>query len=472
MTSQALTLVGPDTLEAGWLLARYGMLLNLETGDYQRLQEALAKALLIAQRENDILLEIQALSNAADVDWYHTRWEQVMGKCEKAIQLARSVKNLDTEVWPHILAATSYLYSTPDQKAAEHVRAALELSERVRNRGFLSMSLTLGASLAQCKGDWKTAREALQRSLDLSPDFFYPLCRRVALEFELGNFEDGEVYLERLLEVMRKTPPGPVGEYTIFPSTIAYAAYITGDCGRFDIAREAAEIVLSSPGLPLTVASDTFVGLAFMAVLENDHGSARKLVANLKSLNMVFMDDANTSMHRLLGLLARTLGQSQAAAAHFADALGLCREAGYRPELAWVCCEYAELLLNSDPNASPQKADYLERVKSLIEEGLTVTEELGMKPLLNRITSLKERTESQGTEDAARSTFDYPDDLTQREVDVLRLIAAGKSNQQIADALFISVHTVIYHVRNIFSKTGASNRVEAASYAVQHLLAP
>jgi DNA-binding CsgD family transcriptional regulator len=470
MASQALTLVPPDSLEAGRLLARYGMLLNLETGDYHRSQEALEKALLIAQRERDVLLEIQALTNAADVDWYHTRWEQVISKCEKATQLARSIKNLDAEVWPHVLAATSYWYSTPGQKVTEHIGAALELSDKVRNRGFRSMSLTLSASLAQGKGDWETAREILQRCLDLSPDFFYPLCRRVALEFELGDFEQGEVYLERLLELMRKTPPGPVGEYTIVPSTVAYAAYVSGDFSRFNIAREAAGVVLSSPGLPLIVALDTFIGLAFMAVLENDQESARKQYDNLKSVNMVFMDDANTSLHRLLGLLARTFEQPQTAAVHFEDALGLCREAGYRPELAWVCYEYAGLLLEASSNTSPQEADYLERGMSLLEEGLAVAEELGMKPLLKRMSSLKERTASQSIEDRAKSVPDYPDGLTQREVEVLRLITAGRTNQQTADELFISVHTVIYHVRNIFSKTGVSNRVEAASYAVQHQL--
>jgi DNA-binding CsgD family transcriptional regulator len=184
---------------------------------------------------------------------------------------------------------------------------------------------------------------------------------------------------------------------------------------------------------------------------------------------MVFMDDANTSLHRLLGLLARTFEQPQTAAVHFEDALGFCREAGYRPELAWVCYEYAGLL-DANPNTSLQKADYLERAKSLLEEGLMVAEELDMKPLLKRMLSLQERTASRSIEDRAKGASNYPDGLTQREVEVLRLIAAGRTNQQTADELFISVHTVIYHVRNIFSKTGVSNRVEAASYAVQHQL--
>jgi pimeloyl-ACP methyl ester carboxylesterase/DNA-binding CsgD family transcriptional regulator len=66
-----------------------------------------------------------------------------------------------------------------------------------------------------------------------------------------------------------------------------------------------------------------------------------------------------------------------------------------------------------------------------------------------------------------RTEMPQPDtaDLTAREVEVLKLIAAGKSNQEIADELVISINTVTNHVKNILSKTGAANRTEAASFA-------
>jgi len=61
--------------------------------------------------------------------------------------------------------------------------------------------------------------------------------------------------------------------------------------------------------------------------------------------------------------------------------------------------------------------------------------------------------------------------LSPREVEVLRLLAAGKSNAQIADELVISQNTVIRHVSNIFAKIGAANRAEAAAYATRNRLA-
>jgi two-component system NarL family response regulator len=61
--------------------------------------------------------------------------------------------------------------------------------------------------------------------------------------------------------------------------------------------------------------------------------------------------------------------------------------------------------------------------------------------------------------------------LTQREVEVLRLVAKGKSNRQIAQALFISEKTVKNHLTNIFQKIGVSDRTQAALYAIKHKIA-
>ena len=57
----------------------------------------------------------------------------------------------------------------------------------------------------------------------------------------------------------------------------------------------------------------------------------------------------------------------------------------------------------------------------------------------------------------------YPDGLTGREVEVLRLLAIGRTNRQIADELVIALDTVARHVSNILNKTRTANRVEAAA---------
>jgi DNA-binding NarL/FixJ family response regulator len=62
----------------------------------------------------------------------------------------------------------------------------------------------------------------------------------------------------------------------------------------------------------------------------------------------------------------------------------------------------------------------------------------------------------------------YPAGLTEREVEVLRLIATGLTNQQVAEALTISPRTVDTHMTNILNKTSTDNRTAAAAFAMQH----
>lgn len=69
-------------------------------------------------------------------------------------------------------------------------------------------------------------------------------------------------------------------------------------------------------------------------------------------------------------------------------------------------------------------------------------------------------------------TPDSPDKLTQRETDVLRLLAAGRSNKEIAMELVIGETTVKTHVSNVMMKLGVSSRTQAALYAVKIGLVP
>jgi len=64
----------------------------------------------------------------------------------------------------------------------------------------------------------------------------------------------------------------------------------------------------------------------------------------------------------------------------------------------------------------------------------------------------------------------YPEELTPREVEVLRLVASGLSNAQVAEKLIISPRTAHAHVRSIYSKLGITSRSAATRYAIDHKL--
>jgi ATP/maltotriose-dependent transcriptional regulator MalT len=95
-----------------------------------------------------------------------------------------------------------------------------------------------------------------------------------------------------------------------------------------------------------------------------------------------------------------------------------------------------------------------------IRAAASALEELGALP------EVREVIRAAGDEPASP----LPARLTAREADVLRLVAAGKTNREIAAELFISEHTVARHLQNMFAKLGVSTRSAATAFAFEHRL--
>ena len=102
----------------------------------------------------------------------------------------------------------------------------------------------------------------------------------------------------------------------------------------------------------------------------------------------------------------------------------------------------------------------------LLDQSLALFLRCDAKKDVERAVTLREQMEA-----LAPKAPEYPDGLTQREVEVLRLVAGGKTDREIAEELLISTRTVTTHVSNIRDKIRAANRTEAASYATRNGLA-
>ena len=84
---------------------------------------------------------------------------------------------------------------------------------------------------------------------------------------------------------------------------------------------------------------------------------------------------------------------------------------------------------------------------------------------------IRERLRNLPHQPGEKSAQPAPAGLSRREVQVLKLVAAGKSNREIAEQLALSEKTIANHVTTIFNKIGVDNRAAAAAFAVrQHLV--
>ena len=150
---------------------------------------------------------------------------------------------------------------------------------------------------------------------------------------------------------------------------------------------------------------------------------------------------------RLRGRLAALLGRRVAALEHFRAALDLAERSGSPVWIARVKYDWA-VTLGDRPD--------------LLVEAHAIAVRVGMADLAARTAPMNAV--------AATPAHPLPGGLSAREVEVLRLVAAGRSNREIGEQLFISANTVANHMRAILQKTGSSNRAEATAFAARQQL--
>ncbi|MCH8226098.1 MAG: AAA family ATPase, partial [Chloroflexi bacterium] len=386
LIARALTIVPADSREAGHLQARYGNALGLLQGDYPGAQAAFKRSLETAQRLDDPSLEMGTLAAAAGVDWFHLQWREAMEKSAGAIELG---KRLDEPVhqWvAHLWAVNSLTALGKTEEVQQRAAEIVPVAENLRHRSEVALAYALNARVSHLTGDFEAARTSSDHSLSLSPGHTQALVVRIIVEYESGNNTQGDEYLERLIESVRSTAPGPNLPRAYLAQVVPMVTRITGrTLGPENMDSETQGILSSASATPFA-AMLARLGLATTAVTQDDEGIAAEQYPALTSLSGTAL---TISIDHLLGLLARTMGRTDDAKAHFEDALAFCQQAGYRPELAWTSFDYAEtILIEADGDAPPQEGR--DRATELLNDALSISRELGMRPLLERVLARRQ----------------------------------------------------------------------------------
>ncbi len=159
--------------------------------------------------------------------------------------------------------------------------------------------------------------------------------------------------------------------------------------------------------------------------------------------------------HRLLGELNTERGRYADADGHLDEAATLADACGVPYEQALTLLARAELRAAMSDRAT---------ALTLLEETRAICTSLGARPALLRAELLAAHL----TPHQAEPAPPRPASMTEREVEVLRLLARGGSNREIGATLGITTRTAERHISNVYTKIGAYSRAEAATYAIRH----
>lgn len=203
LISQAMTLVPPDSLDAGILLAELGLTRYTETGNYDGAQEAFDRALVIAQREQDLSLEMRTRANANEVDVWNLRWQEVPKRGGRAIELARRLDDPRVEVLASFETARALAGMGELAEAQLLSNAMLTMAERLRDVSSLINSLWMNGTLCRSGGNWQDARAFWERGLAVRPIGPLLLTDMAVLDHQVGDLAQGKARVD----LMRESPP-------------------------------------------------------------------------------------------------------------------------------------------------------------------------------------------------------------------------------------------------------------------------
>ncbi len=427
-------------------------------------EQAWRQAVAIARDLGEPRLLYEALSSIASGRWYPEGLALRIEAAREAVDLVQRTPEVQWSSTTVIGWNTGDLMESGDSvRAMASARMHLDYSLAVGEPFNEAAALASQAMVATHQGRFAEGEQLALQALRVGERFDRANAagmfgvQMFTLRRHQGRLRELAPVLERFLQqqsVARTWRPG--------------LAILHCELGARDAARQVFEDLAADgfAGLPNdAIRSASLAYLAEVCAWLGDAARATQLYQLLLPYagRCIVFGAHNASLgaaDRLLGLLAATLQQWGEAQRHFETALETDQRSGGRPWLPRTRCDFAQMLL--------RRGDAGDREQALVQldAALDEAQALGLASVIERAQALR-----QPLAEAAPATA-LPAGLSTRELQVLQLIAAGKTNQEIAAALFRSPATVAIHVRNILGKTQAANRAEAAAFAVRHGLLP
>jgi class 3 adenylate cyclase/DNA-binding CsgD family transcriptional regulator/tetratricopeptide (TPR) repeat protein len=459
---EALSYLSADDLVTQANLLAYHAMSLCFNGHRGEAERVAFEALSVAQRCDDVMVLCNSLCMALLV--LRGRPEKLSERIrlgEQAVDLAVEVSQA-SEHLPILNDPKEWLILTyqelGDMDRVKALIRQIETSiEQVYSFKGDYFCASANANQALFEGRWQQAETLIEaaselgaRKLDGSAEGVYGV-QMFLLNRELGRLPMVQGALKRMLANDNNAvwAPGLLATYT--------------ELGMLDEAREIFELLAANDFRPLGEGELFLTCLVYMteACVElNDTDRAGALYQRLVPYSGQMLPHATAVSHGpadlYLGMMSSLMNNLDEAQELFGKATTLCDKSAPNMWQAHIKFRHAQVLKRHNFSGGRSKFD------ELVAEARATAQAMGMVNLLVKLEKL--------TVDNGPESGDLDGGLTPRELEVLQMIAQGKSNKLIASELNRSLATVATHVRAILNKTHTANRTEAAAFAAEHKL--
>jgi DNA-binding NarL/FixJ family response regulator len=407
------------------------------TGDYDTARSELQSVIDDAVARSDSATEMRALAHLGEVARESHHFEETVIAARRALEIARDLGDVDTEL-QMLLSLMNAYKRLGDRLECVYLELFRVLAEKVGGRHNRFAAYLFSASFAIQRADLESAYEYQSKVMAIREPTSYEWMIMASIERERGNLNEHARCMEHACGLLSRDKVNPT-----HISHLVRASYLTGDDRWSGIAKQhasdALEIARETEQAKMYVAT----ARAWLFVASGGKAAATNL-----------RDEMKISDSSLRALVMRTHGDMESAIRNLRDGIEDLRSRDHRLNENWATYWLAETLLDrGDPGDE-------ENARTIAREVIENTEQVGMVFLREKTEQLLRRIPGGGAA--------YPGGLTEREVDVMRLVAEGLTNNGIGDKLFISPKTVGTHMKHIFAKIGVSNRTEASAYAIRN----
>lgn len=467
-----LALLSADaTAERAHALVDLGTLLGVTMHRYADGLTYGQSALALAEQTRDGKLIAPALRTVGNMLARANDLEAGLPLLERALTLAEDADDMAEAAECCACLALAYLWiGDLDRMDVVNTKRA-EYAQQCHDLHQMRHAHSMRAIFHGYEGELQTARELLAeaeqvivRLADPEPLAFLRVVQGT-VAYHIGDYAQAAALFETGCRIFRVIGPNALVWFLGWPG-LAHAQLGNAEAARSVIA-EVESLVAGIPPTSMPV-MEALTPVAQAAVTLGDAELAARLYPQLLVFRTRQLDFVP---ERLLGEMATLLRQWGAADEHLTAAEAMTRASdgsparARAPELARTLVARARLELAWRGRSAQPHA------RQLLREALRLMEQVGMAGEARRVREQLAALPGPARE-ATRDAL--PDYLTRREAEVLRLIAAGESNQAIATLLVLSVRTVERHISNIYAKIGAegtASRAVATAYALRHGLA-